>query len=384
MTARLPFLLIILAMGAACVPAAPPSAPTTPATAQPRATGQPVTAAATASQFQQLLEAVRAEPAKLVVVDTRPTDPGAQKTIADAFNKRFGLNVSIEWIIEHNIPQFPKFITELKAGRQAPDVETWDTYQVPIANREVPGTYKQFDWVGVFSEALPDIVRYVDHVPVPEVRGLALASTDLLYSIAYNTKLISKGDVPTSFEDLAQPQWKGKFGVQSVSAAPFQVLALKQGWGPEKTDQVLGALMANQPFLKQGSPALLDALGRGEVPVAIGSLPTVYSLQQDGAPVDFRAIPLVPELQQVIAVTEGPQQKSVNTARLFAAWLVVEGKQFMWREGKGVTADKDWPVLRALLADNPNVQFVSATTLEDYTAMEQLNTTLYKKYYPGA
>jgi hypothetical protein len=93
----------------------------------------------------------------------------------------------------------------------------------------------------------------------------------------------------------------------------------------------------------------------------------------------------MPILTQALTVPRGSQQKSVNLARLFAAWVVLskEGKEVLWREGIGVTVEKDWPTMQKILKGLPGAKFIYPKTFADNELMAQHQNVLYKKYFPG-
>lgn len=82
---------------------------------------------------------------------------------------------------------------------------------------------------------------------------------------AYNKDALKPADLPKSLLDLAQPQWKGRWGV-SPAGADFQaivsaLLALK---GEAATLQWLQALKANATIYR-GNSAVLKAVNAGQI-----------------------------------------------------------------------------------------------------------------------
>jgi iron(III) transport system substrate-binding protein len=91
--------------------------------------------------------------------------------------------------------------------------------------------------------------------------GFAARST----VFAYNSKQLTKADLPASLLDLADPKWKGKIGM-SPGGADFQaivsaVLALK---GEAATAQWLKGLKANAKIY-QGNTTVMKAVNAGEI-----------------------------------------------------------------------------------------------------------------------
>lgn len=346
----------------------------------PGALGQAMTSA---QSFEALLSAARTEPGRLLVRAARPRAAANQKELVQRFNERFGLNVSIRWKIGSSVPEIPRFLTELKAGRAVPDIEVWNADQVAFINKQVPDTHPQFDWSQTFAKVLPGIQKYVGSIPVPEVRGTGPEFSNLLYSIAFNTRLVSKKEAPSTIEEMGDAKWKEKIGLQSISATPFDILALPNAWGLDKTVRVLRALVGNKPLFKRGTPALIRSMALGEVFAGVGTIATTDRIRRDGKPVNFKPIPLIPMIRNVWSVPVGPQQKNIHTARLFVAWAAVEAKEIFWREGEGRIIDQDWPLLKTLLADNPDTRFTEARTVQEFDRADEYNNRLYKEFYPG-
>src|ERR1700754_1376536 len=46
-----------------------------------------------------------------------------------------------------------------------------------------------------------------------------------IISAGYNTKLVRKDEVPKTYEDFADPRWKGRLGIESDDAVWFGALA---------------------------------------------------------------------------------------------------------------------------------------------------------------
>lgn len=340
--------------------------------------------AATPDPFAALLEAAKKEPQKLLL-GLGNIQPENRKDIETRFNQRFGLNVKFEWDTTHVIPRLPRLLTEYKAGRHVEDVGFWDVVQYPVILKEAPQMLGEFNWPGTFKSQFPTVDQYVKYAPYAEVAKWALPWNDVVYANVYNTNLIKEADVPRKIEDFSDPKWQGKFGLQAISSSPFHVLSLPHGWGMEKTERVLKSLADNKPYYKRGTPAVLEGLALGEVPVAFVAITAMEILQKQGKPVEFVPLVEMPILTQAITVPVGSQQKSVNLSRLFAAWLILskEGKEVLWREGTGVTVEKDWPTMQKILKLLPNANFIYPKTFADNELMAQNQNVLYKKYFPG-
>jgi iron(III) transport system substrate-binding protein len=111
---------------------------------------------------------------------------------------------------------------------------------------------------------------------------------------AYNTDLIKPADAPKSYEDLRNPRWKGKLGIESDDANWF--LSVVGFMGEQKGLSLFHDIVAtNGISVRKGHTLLANFVGSGEVPLAL----TAYSYRVEqmknveGAPVELLYLPPV-------------------------------------------------------------------------------------------
>lgn len=87
-------------------------------------------------------------------------------------------------------------------------------------------------------------------------------------TVVYNTEVLSEEDLPDSFADFTDPQWKGRIGWAPTNAS-FQdhVTALRYLLGEDGARAWLEGIMANEPVTYEGNSAILEAVAAGEVDV---------------------------------------------------------------------------------------------------------------------
>jgi len=107
---------------------------------------------------------------------------------------------------------------------------------------------------------------------------------------AYNTKLVKKEDLPKTWEDLVNPKWKGKLGIEQEDsdwlAGVFGDIGEARGRKVFKD-----IVAANRISVRKGHTLLTQLVVSGEVPLAL----TVYNykaeqLRVQGAPIDWFTI----------------------------------------------------------------------------------------------
>ena len=138
----------------------------------------------------------------------------------------------------------------------------------------------------VFFSQSPGTVGYLGEkdllAPLPEdvisaVPESYRSSEDLWVGITarqrvlvYNQDLVAEEDLPQSVLELTQPQYQGKVGV-APSNASFQdfVTAMRQQIGDEATLEWLQGMAANDSPVYANNNAIVEAVGRGEVPLGL-------------------------------------------------------------------------------------------------------------------
>jgi iron(III) transport system substrate-binding protein len=111
---------------------------------------------------------------------------------------------------------------------------------------------------------------------------------------AYNTNIIKPADVPKSYQDLRDPRWKGKLGIEVDDANWFLSVVGFMG-EPQGLRLFHDIVAANGMSVRKGHTLLANFVGSGEVPLAL----TAYSYRVEqmknveGAPVELLYLPPV-------------------------------------------------------------------------------------------
>ena len=146
---------------------------------------------------------------------------------------------------------------------------------------------------------------------------------------AYNTNLVKKAELPKTYQDLLDPKWKGKLGIESKNDDWFAtVVHLMGGEQPGlKFFQELVAKNGISP--RHGHTLLNNMVVSGEVPMAL----TVYNYMPEqakkkGAPIDWFVIEPAIARANAIGVTRNAPHP--NAALLFYEYLLgPEGQKAM-------------------------------------------------------
>jgi iron(III) transport system substrate-binding protein len=104
---------------------------------------------------------------------------------------------------------------------------------------------------------------------------------------AYNTNLIKKEDLPKTWQELTDPKWKGKLGIEFTDDEWFY--SLVQQLGEERGLKLFREIVAiNGVSVRKGHTLLTNLVASGEVPLAL----TVYNymaeaLKKRSAPINW-------------------------------------------------------------------------------------------------
>ena len=137
---------------------------------------------------------------------------------------------------------------------------------------------------------------------------------------AYNTKLVKKEDLPRTFQDLLDPKWKGKLGIEANVPEWYSAVVLNMG--EEKGIGFFRELVGrNGISVRTGHSLLNNMVVAGEVPLAL----TVYNFMAEaarrkGAAIDWFVLePAVARMSGVGIARRAPHP---NAALLFYDFML--------------------------------------------------------------
>ena len=130
------------------------------------------------------------------------------------------------------------------------------------------------------------------------------------YSIAYNTRAVPAGKVPKTYEDLLDPQWKGKMAwrIGSATGTPLFFTNLRLAWGEEKA-RAYFAKLREQKIVNFGAGSartLVDRVIAGEYAIALNIFahhPLISKAK--GAPVNSKLLDPVASTAATMGVVKG-------------------------------------------------------------------------------
>jgi iron(III) transport system substrate-binding protein len=284
-----------------------------------------VTAAkfALAAPIDDLIKGAKQEGTIEFYAPSTLTPQGAQ-AVAAAFNKKYGLNVKLQYSPSGNMTRDIGKVVGLGASGVAPE---WDLMVVTDAHHAtlwVKKMHQPFDYksIGVDAKAI-----VYDNGAVSFVNQFVLP--------AYNRQLVSAKDVPKSWDDLLNPKWKGKMG---VSSATHHMARLAAGpWGEEKTTNFVKAL-TKQDLILGRLGEIYNRLLLGEIVIAVSlSDSELKSDRHKSAPVVL-AESVSPLIAPAYDAGVPKNAAHPKVAHLLAAYLTTPEAQKIWEKYAGQTS----------------------------------------------
>ena len=251
------------------------------------------------------------------VVIWGPTDGIVYQRMQEALDKQYpGIKIeSFESIPE---PLVQRIIAESQAGKPAAvDVIQSGSLRAlrPLIDRDMLAQYP--GWEKVFGlDAVYANQRFV-------------GGYNLTLPIAYNTKTVSAQEAPKTWEDLADPKWKGRKIIIEARLVPFAMLGTE--WGKSKAIELTKKILSQQqPLIVQGGTTVANALAGGQVSIAVGTYAfTIEGLKKQGAAVDWVAVSPLPVLTSAEGVLKTAAHP--NAGRFFAGWMgTAEGQKIRY------------------------------------------------------
>ncbi|MBI2854075.1 MAG: extracellular solute-binding protein [Chloroflexi bacterium] len=193
----------------------PVASSTTTSSAKPSATTTAKPSATTTTQNrQEQLEAAAKKEAKVVLWS--PAANVADQFLGGFYKKYPDIKVET-WNAEPAVLT-EKALTEAKAGRYSVDIVLMGEGTIkPLGDANLLDKY---DW--------PNTANWPKETK-DGTGGLYVRTSAIFFAPVYNTKLVTGKDIPTSWDDLQNPKWKGK-AVASITSYDMPLLTAAL-WG---------------------------------------------------------------------------------------------------------------------------------------------------------
>ena len=223
------------------------------------------------------------------------------------FEQKYGIKVNVWRAGTDKVLQ--RAIQEARAGRNDMDAVHFGSPEMEALAREK-----------VLAPVASPVHKDLLEGSVPKHRQWA-ATILSVWVQAYNTTLVKKSELPKTYQDLLDPKWKGKLGIEGKDDDWFATVVQQLG-GEEKGVAFFRKLVeTNGLSVRKGHTLLNNMVVSGEVPLAL----TVYNYMPQqakakGAPIDWFAIE--PAIARSNAVGVSAKPKHPAAALLLYEYLL--------------------------------------------------------------
>ena len=308
-----------------------------------------------ADRLQRLIEGARREGELTIYTSAQTTDLGP---VVEAFEKKYGVKASI-WRAGSEAV-LNRALQEARAGRHTVDV-------VETNGPELESMSREQILQKIKSPQHADLIA-----PAIRPHGEWVGTRLNVFVQAYNTKLVKKEELPKTWEDLTDPKWKGRLGIEAEDSD--WLAGIFGEIGEERGKKVFQQIVkTNGISNRKGHTLLTQLVASGEVPLSL----TVYNykaeqLRREGAPIDWFTIGNAIARPNGVGVAR--RAPHPNAAILFYDFELSP-------EGQQIIADREF-VPTSTKIDTPlnkvPMTFVDArVSIDEYDKWKNLYTDLF-------
>jgi iron(III) transport system substrate-binding protein len=271
-----------------------------------------------ADRDQRVIEGAKKEKQVVVYTSLNLKD---SVPITQAFEKKYGVKVELWRSSSEKVLQ--RALTEARAGRFSVDAFELNGPEMEALYRE--GLLEEFHSPHFKSLPPAAFAKHRHYV----------ADRFNFFTIAYNTNLVKPNEVPNSYEDLLNPRWVGKIGIEGSDDDWFA--SIVKHMGEEKGLAFFRKLAQMKPQVRTGHTLLAELVAAGEIPLVA----TIYNhnaerLLVNGAPIKWKA--LDPTFGRPNAVAVAKRAQRPYAALLFADFMLSPEGQNLIKERNRVPA----------------------------------------------
>ena len=281
----------------------------------------------------------------------------AQKIFPE-FEKRFP-GVRINHVDATSDKLAVRAITEARGGRVIADVLEFGLENISQVHEQ-----------GLLLEKpIPEAAAYPDNL-----KGSYWTANNLIFFVgAWNTNHVKKEEAPKSFDDFADPRWKGRLIAEPRDYEVLIGLTHKYK-SLENATAVLKKIAANNPEFHKGHSELAEFLVAGQAAACFTCYSHHYPPRiKKGAPLGYF---LTEGMAGIIGVAILKDAPHPNTAMLFARWAESEEGQRVYSKGGRTPAH---PKIEPVEPVRPKIIYaVGVDDLKNYKKYEKIWKEVFK------
>ena len=294
-----------------------------------------------ADRQARLLEGAKKEGPLAIYTSAQSDDMGA---LVAGFEKKYGLKTTTWRAGSEKVLQ--RAVTEARGNRHTVDI-------IETNGPELESMSREKILVAVKS---PNLTQLIPQALRPH--GEWVGTRLNVFVQAWNTKLVKKEELPKSWDDLLNPRWKGRLGVEAEDQDWLSGVCAELGEA-KGIKLFKDIVAANGISVRKGHTLLTQLVVSGEIPFAL----TVYNykaeqLKEKGAPIDWMSIGTPIARPNGVGMTKAAPNP--HSAVLFYDFEISE-------EGQKILAARDF-VPTSTKVDNPfknGLRFVDAAKMLD-------------------
>jgi iron(III) transport system substrate-binding protein len=263
-----------------------------------------------ADREQRLIEGAKKE-GELTLYTSMQMESSAP--LQKAFEEKYGVKFRIWRGAGKDILR--RAVTEAQANRADLDIVESDGFALEALYRE---TLLQAVKSPYHADLIPEALR---------PQGQWVGTRVNIFTSVYNTNLVKPATLPKSYQDLLNPAFKGKLGIEADDYDWFGMIVGLLG---EETGVKLfrDIVATNGMSVRKGHTLLTNLVAAGEVPIGL----TVYMQNADvakknGAPLDWFLIP--PAMARPNGIALAKRAPHPHAALLFYDFMLSDGQQIM-------------------------------------------------------
>ncbi|HEX9445281.1 MAG TPA: extracellular solute-binding protein [Candidatus Binatia bacterium] len=281
--------------------------------------------------------------------------------IIQAFEKKYP-GVKVRLFRNREAALLPRIIAEKQSGRPVVDVTSLrgiGYYQLWKRGLIQP-------YVSPESKILPAGFK--------DPKGFWADLYDSLYAWSYNTARMK--DPPKGYEEVVQPRYRGRIGMDNEEVEWFA--GLVEYWGKERVVQFLRRLAAQEIRARDGHTLIAQLMAAGEFDLTLTFSESVEKLKRGGAPVEWIKTfdPIIASVHPIAIAADAPHPEA---ARLFVDFaLSKEGQSIIRSTGRVSPRPDVAPPFRLSAEEKLKVHPVPPGAAADYEGLQKEWREIFK------
>ena len=246
--------------------------------------------------------------------------PGDEDEVSGAFEDEFGIEVSVYRASTEAIAR--RLGEEHEASFHGADVvDTNGIVLSLLSDQKILAPYR--------PQAGTRLVPGSSH-------GTWTGSRFNTFVLSWNTERVAPGERPRTWEELAEPRWRGKLGLEAGDYDWYQTLRahwIANGRTAAEADRLFER-MARNAIVVKGHSLLAQLLASGEIDVAGSNYRhVVQGFIDDGAPVAWKPV-VEPVIRRAEGIALVRNARHPAAALLYVEWMLAEGQNVIVELGR--------------------------------------------------